>query len=61
MGMPQEERKDKDEKSTHQHAVDIESDQESSVELKEARKEGGHANFSESEPDKLYIDGKELC
>ena len=26
--------------------------------LKEARKEGRRANFSKSEPDKLYIDGK---
>ena len=26
--------------------------------LKEARKEGKRANFSRSEPDKLYIDGK---
>ena len=26
--------------------------------LREARKEGKRANFSRSEPDKLYIDGK---
>ena len=26
--------------------------------LKEARKEGRRANFSKSEPDKLYVDGK---
>ena len=26
--------------------------------LKEARKQGRRANFSRSEPDKLYIDGK---
>ena len=29
--------------------------------LKKARQEGKHANFSKSEPDKLYIDGKYKC